>query len=180
MDDGRLIERVRAGDDAAFEAIVRRHRGVLHGFATKLMSGSRADGDDVVQEALMRALAGLRATDRPIALRPWLFMIVRNRAVDHLRAPVRRHTEGDERLALLPGGDRVSNDPADRAVAGEELAEVVRAIGALPERQRLALVSRELGGASHAQIAAGLGTTVAGAKSLILRARSAVADTIAA
>ena len=180
MTDERLVERVRAGDDAAFEAIVRRHRGVLHGFATKLMGGSRADADDVVQEALVRALAGLRAADRPIALGPWLFVIVRNRAIDHLRAPVRRHTEGDERLAMLPGSDRVSGDPADRAVAGEELAEVVHAIGALPERQRLALVSRELGGSSHVEIAAGLGTTVAGAKSLILRARSAVAETLAA
>jgi RNA polymerase sigma factor (sigma-70 family) len=141
------------------------------------MGGSRADAEDVVQEALVRALAGLRATDREIALRPWLFMIVRNRAMDHLRAPARRRSEGPERLALLSSVDA---DPAAAAETAEELRAVVRAIGALPERQRLALVRRELGGESHAELADGLETTIPGAKSLLVRARREVAAAMAA
>ena len=177
MTDEWLIRRVRAGDSAAFDAVVRRHRAALLGFATKLMGGSRADAEDVVQEALVRALAGLRATDREIALRPWLFMIVRNRAMDHLRAPARRRSEGPERLALLSAVDA---DPAVAAEAAEELRAVVRAIGGLPERQRLALVRRELGGESHAELADGLATTIPGAKSLLVRARREVAAALAA
>ena len=178
--DERLVEQVRAGDDAAFEAIVRRHRGALLGFATTIMGGSRADAEDVVQDALLRALAGLRATGRSIALRPWLFMVVRNRAVDHLRRPARRRTEGPERLELLHGTDATSADPAERAVANEALREVVEAIAALPERQRRALAGRELGGFSHADLAARLDTTIPGAKSLLVRARRTVADAVAA
>ena len=174
MTDERLIARVRAGDDAAFEAIVRRHRDALLGFATRIMRGAQADAEDIVQEALMRALAGMRATDRAIALRPWLYMVVRNRAVDHLRAPARRRSEGPERLELVHGTDATSADPADRAVANEALREVVGAVAALPERQRRALAGRELAGSSHVELAAELGTSVAGAKSLLTRARRTV------
>ena len=171
MGDEQLVRRVREGDDEAFAAIVRRHREPLVGFATKLMGGSRADAEDVVQEALVRALAGLRASTRPIAVRPWLFTIVRNRAFDHLRAPARRWTEGDGRLRLVadPGAG-----PAERAEAGEELRAVMRAIAALPARQRDALAARELGGASHVELARTMGTTVPGAKSLLVRARASV------
>lgn len=177
MTDEQLVRRVREGDDEAFAAIVRCHRDPLLGFATRLMGGSVADGEDVVQEALVRALDALRADDRAIALRAWLFAIVRNRAFDHLRAPHRRRTEGDSRLQLVV--DRGA-DPAERAVAGEELRAVVGAIAALPARQRRALAERELGGASHVELARAMGTTIPGAKSLIVRARAAVAHARAA
>ncbi|HEX2084268.1 MAG TPA: sigma-70 family RNA polymerase sigma factor [Solirubrobacteraceae bacterium] len=177
MDDDRLVEQVRAGSDEAFERIVRRYRGPLVGFAAKALGGSLADAEDVVQDALIRALHGLRATERPIALRPWLYMVVRNRAIDHARAPARRRSDGDERLALLPALDA---DPAERAVAREELHAVVGAIAALPPRQRLALAGRELGGASHAELADRLDTSVSAAKSLILRGREAVTAAVAA
>ena len=177
MTDEQLVRRVREGDDDAFAAIVRRHRRLLLGFATRLMGGSTADGEDVVQEALVRALDALRADDRPIALRPWLFTIVRNRAFDHLRSPHRRWTDGDGGLRLVV--DRGA-DPAERAVASEELRVVVAAIAALPARQRQAFAARELGGASHADLASALGTTIPGAKSLIVRARAAVAHARAA
>ncbi len=175
--DAVLVARVRQGDDEAFEAIVRRHREPLGRYAARLMGGSAADADDVVQEALLRALAGLRATDRPMALRPWLFMIVRNRALDHLRAPARRRNDGDARLALAPA---LGADPEERAAARATFDAVVAAVAALPARQRLALVERELGGSSHVELAERLGTTVPGAKSLLVRARRATAEALAA
>ena len=178
LDDERLVGRVRAGDDAAYAAIVRRYRPALVAFAARLLGDGAADAEDVVQDALVRALPALRAGDRPMAVRPWLYMIVRNRAFDHLRTPAARHrADTAERLALVahPHGD-----PADRAVAREELARVVAEIARLPDRQRLALVERELSGTSHADIAAELGTSVSATKSLILRARVAVTEAVAA
>jgi RNA polymerase sigma factor (sigma-70 family) len=174
--DERLVARVRAGSDDAYERVVARYREPLLGFATKLLGGSRDDAEDVVQDAFMRALPALRASDRPMALRPWLYMIVRNRAFDHLRH--RRPAEGDERLALVPAPDHA--DPAAGALAREELGAIVAEIARLPERQRLALVRRELGGATHRELAGELRTSVGATKSLLVRARTTLSEAVAA
>ena len=174
--DARLVDRVRAGSDDAFAQIVARYREPLTGFAARLLGGRHADAEDVVQDAFIRALPALRASDRPMVLRPWLYMIVRNRAFDLRRA--QRPTDPSERLALVPAPDRA--DPAVDAAARAELALVVAELGRLPERQRLALVRRELGGVTHRELAEELGTTVAATKSLLVRARHALEDAMAA
>jgi RNA polymerase sigma-70 factor (ECF subfamily) len=174
--DDQLVARVRAGSDDAYGAIVRRYHEPLLGFAARLAGGSHADAEDIVQDAFIRALPSLRASDRPMALRPWLYMIVRNRAFDHIRG--RRPADGDERLSLVPAPAHA--DPAAGALAREELGEVVAGIGRLPERQRLALVRRELGGASHRELADELGTSVGATKSLLVRARTALSEAVAA
>jgi RNA polymerase sigma factor (sigma-70 family) len=112
-----------------------------------------------------------------MTLRPWLYMIVRNRAFDQLRSASARRTESDDRLRLVA---QAESDPADRAVAREELDEVVASIAALPERQRLALVGRELNGSSHLELAHALHTTVPGVKSLLVRSRQALVAAAAA
>jgi len=178
LTDAQLVARVRAGDDRAFEAVVARFGEPLVGFAARLAGGSHADAEDVVQDAVIRALPALRASDRPMLLKPWLYMIVRNRAYDLHRAARGRPTEDGHRLSLVPAP--AAADPVDRAIAREELDRVVGEIGRLPERQRLALVRRELGGATHRELADELSTTVAGTKSLLVRARSALSEAVAA
>lgn len=174
--DDHLVARVRAGSDAAYEQIVARYREPLLGFAARLVGGSHADAEDVVQDAFIRALRGLRASDRPMVLRPWLYMIVRNRAYDHLRT--QRPADSSERLSVVAAPDRF--DPYVSAAAREELDRVVTEIGRLPDRQRLALVQRELGGASHRELSAALGTSVPATKSLLVRARTSLAVAVAA
>src|ERR687897_361583 len=95
MSDDELVARFRSGDDAPFDEIPRRYRRPLTAFARRLLGASGGDSEDVVQESFMRAYRGLRATDRPMALRAWLYMIVRNRALDELRGPQRRATYAD-------------------------------------------------------------------------------------
>jgi RNA polymerase sigma factor (sigma-70 family) len=103
-----------------------------------------------------------------MTVRPWLYMIVRNRALDELRSPRRTGEFDDEvRLAAVPDGD-----PADRCAERDELRHLVAEIGRLPERQRLALVLREFDGRSHAETARALHTTVPATKSLLIRARA--------
>jgi RNA polymerase sigma-70 factor (ECF subfamily) len=176
ISDERLVALVRAGSDDAFAAIVTRYREPLTGFAAKLLGGRHADAEDVVQESFVRALRGLRAGDRAMTLRPWLYMIVRNRAFDHLRAE--RRTEDPERLELVTAP--AASEPFVSAAAREELDHVVAEIARLPERQRLALVRRELGGATHRELAGELGTTVAATMSLLVRARTQLASAMAA
>ncbi|HVF78732.1 MAG TPA: RNA polymerase sigma factor, partial [Solirubrobacteraceae bacterium] len=146
----------------------RRYHGALLAFARRMLNASGGDAEDVVQDALIRAYRGLRVTDRPMALRPWLYMIVRNRALDQLRSPQRAGTYDDE-FAL----NAVSTaDAAQRVQERDDMRQLVAEIARLPERQRMALVMREFDGCSHVETARRLQTTVPATKSLIIRARS--------
>ncbi len=170
--DDELVASFRAGGDDAFAEIYRRHRGALRSFAERVLRDLRSDADDVVQESFIRARRGLRANDRPVALRPWLYMIVRNCAIDELRA--RRHIatlDDDHELSTI-----ATLDVAQHAEQRAELYALVALIGQLPQRQRLALVLRELDDRSHIQTAQLLQTTVPATKSLISRARATLTE----
>src|SRR4051795_5882350 len=177
LTDERLVALVRAGRDDAFGAIPERYHDPLNAFARRLLSGTGHDAEDVVQDAFIRALAGLRATDNEMHLRPWLYMIVRNRAMDELRKPARVAAELDEVAHLRPAEGA---DPALRAIERELLGDVVAGIGRLPERQRVALVMRELEGATHVEMSEALSTSVPATKSLLVRARGALQEAVAA
>jgi RNA polymerase sigma factor (sigma-70 family) len=168
LTDDQLVALFRTGNDAAFSEIHRRFHTALIAFARRMLRGSGHDPEDVVQDAFIRAYRGLRVTDRPMALRPWLYMIVRNRALDELRGPQRSEAYDDE-IRMAPVTDA---DPAHCFAQRVEMRELVAEIGRLPERQRMALVMREFDGRSHAETARALHTTVPATKSLIIRARS--------
>jgi RNA polymerase sigma factor (sigma-70 family) len=165
--DDHLVEAFRAGSEAAFTEMHHRYAEPLLTFARRMLRGTGVDAEDVVQDAFVRAHLALRATDRPMALRAWLYMIVRNRALDGLRAR-RASCSLDERDVALS----CPSDPVEAALQRDELRRVVDELARLPERQRLALVQRELCGTSHADLADQLGTTVSATKSLIIRART--------
>jgi RNA polymerase sigma factor (sigma-70 family) len=165
-DDADLVAAFRAGSEAAFTEMHRRYREPLLGFTRRMLRGTGLDAEDVVQDAFIRAHLALRATDRPMALRAWLYMITRNRALDALRTR-RASCSLEERDAAACLGD-----PVQAALQRDELRRIVDELGRLPERQRLALVQRELCGESHADLADRLGTTVSATKSLIIRART--------
>src|SRR3954463_1007466 len=104
--DAQLVELVRGGDDRAFAAIHDRYEARLVAFARQLLGGAHHDAEEVVQDAFVRALHALRADDREMALKAWLFTIVRNRELDVPRRPVRT-TDIDPPAAVLrhgPGG----------------------------------------------------------------------------
>jgi RNA polymerase sigma factor (sigma-70 family) len=176
LTDDELVTRFRSGDDAAFTVIHDRFRGALLAFARRMLRGSGHDPEDIVQDAFIRAYRGLRVTDRAMVLRPWLYMIVRNRALDELRSPQRTDCFDDQAgLAAVPAAD-----PAQCVAERDEMRQLVAEIGRLPERQRMALVLREFDGRSHAETARALHTTVPATKSLIIRARSNLGAAVAA
>ena len=164
--DEDLVRRLRAGDEHAFEAIDRRYRGPLTGYARRVLRRSEHDAHDVVQDVLLAAHGTLLRDDRPVALRAWLYRLTLNRAIDEIRRA--RHGEVE-----LPEdrGDAGAGDPAAVLSRRETLHELVEDIAALPERQRTALLARELDGASAEQIGGELGLSTAGAQMLIVRAR---------
>src|SRR3954467_11704049 len=85
--DEQLVDLVRAGDDRAFAAIHDRYEARLAAYARQLLGGAHHDAEEVVQDAFVRALGALRANDREMALRAWLYTIVRNPAPAVLPPP---------------------------------------------------------------------------------------------
>jgi RNA polymerase sigma-70 factor (ECF subfamily) len=174
--DEQLVALVRAGDDRAFQAIHDRYQPRLQAFARQLLGGAHHDAEEVVQDAFVRALAALRADQRDMALKAWLYTIVRNRALDVLRRPVRT-TDLEPHVAALR--DR-AGDPHERSACAEDLDALVADLKRLPERQRTALVLHEMGGASHEAIGRRLHVSAGGSKALVSRARAGLAHMRAA
>src|SRR5438552_4185990 len=90
--DERLVAQVRRGSEAAFEAVYdRHHRGVLA--FCRHMLGSAEEAEDAVQHTFLAAYRDLSGSDKPIALRAWLYAIARNRCLTVLRARRERPLE---------------------------------------------------------------------------------------
>ncbi len=159
--DAALAERFAAGDEAAFDVIYERHRPVVLAVAMGVL-GTPHDAEDATQETFSALATALR-NNPPADLRPWLIRVARNAAIDATRR--RRH-----RLLTFDG--EIPEIPARPAGAGQaELAVVLDGIRELPEGQRMALLMRELGGHSYAEIAELLETDQEAVKGLIARAR---------
>src|SRR4051812_20742201 len=169
MGDDTLVGLIAAGSDDAFAALVDRYRPRLVRFARGFVSGGTADAEDVVQDALVRAVRALRNGSRPDALGPWLHRITRNCALD-LNASRRRHPVVE--LVDHAGWEGLIAEDADTAVERSlGVRGLVADVGRLPDTQRSALVLRELEGRSYADIADELDVTVPAVKSLLVRAR---------
>jgi RNA polymerase sigma factor (sigma-70 family) len=161
--DDRLVRLVRAGSDTAFEEIVRRYRPPLVAFAAAY---GPPDPEDVVQESLTRSWQSLRQSTGEMNLKPWLYTIVRNRALN-----AKRNNRAHEELTDQIDGVR---QPADIVLTNEELGRVVAAVAALPQQQREALVRSALEGHTHEQIGAAIGASPGAVRQLIFRGRTAV------
>src|ERR1700704_4752851 len=81
--DERLVDLVRAGHEAAFEAIVARYRRPLLRYCGGILSGGRAE--DAVQQTFLKAFDAMRRGDSQLNLRPWLYRIAHNTALNALR-----------------------------------------------------------------------------------------------
>jgi RNA polymerase sigma factor (sigma-70 family) len=163
--DPRLALLCHQGSEAAFEEIVRRYRAPLLAYAATI-SPQRAD--DVTQEALTKAFLGLKR-GQINELRPWLYTVVRNTALDDLQANRRIHEQLDESY------DGVEQPP-QAIERRQQLAAIVAGLMDLPERQREAIVKHELEGLEHKQIAGDLGVSVGAVKQLIHRGRRRLRD----
>jgi RNA polymerase sigma factor (sigma-70 family) len=164
--DRRLVKLVREGYESAFEEIVRRYRRPLDRFAAAIVGGR---SEDVTQDAFSKALLALRGTTTEIELKPWLYRIVRNTALNEIRdAPPATEELGE----ATPGGCSAAIEAERR----EEIGELMERLRALPEPQRAAIVMRELEGLGHEEIAAALGVSGGAARQAIYRARQSLRD----
>ncbi|WP_249010325.1 RNA polymerase sigma factor [Conexibacter sp. DBS9H8] len=168
--DEQLVELFRAGHDEAFRAIHDRYRTRLFAYTRQMLPQSRQDAEDALQDVFIRAYAGLRASDRHVALRAWLYRIAHNRCVDHLRKNTPIPTDELEATSR-----DVATDPIAATEQREALAKLVTDVQRLPEQQRSALLLRELSGMSYQELADSLDLTIPAIKSLLVRARGGLA-----
>ena len=188
-DDAQLARRTVEGDQAAFDEIMRRHNQRLYRLAVSVLADA-TEAEDVLQESYVRAFYAMASYTGNGSLGAWLARIVRNEAIDRLRARDHRRVRimlatdlaGD---APLPGetlsddaGGAVIDDSASARSdphTATELAELrgtlERAIGRLPEQFRAAFVLREVEGMTVEEAAQYLGIRPATVKTRDYRAR---------
>jgi RNA polymerase sigma factor (sigma-70 family) len=161
--DERLVDLVRAGCEPAFETIVERYRRPLTGYVRRILPTERAE--DAVQQTFVNAYEAIRRDDAELKLRPWLYRIAHNTALNGLR---------DRGLGDQPPDERMDGvERPDQAFERRQgLAQVIAAVEDLPERQRDAIVLRELEGRSYEEISAALGVTSGAVRQLLHRARA--------
>ncbi len=172
--DEQLVELFRAGHDEAFRVIYDRYRQRLFAYTRQMLPASRHDAEDALQDIFVRAYSGLRASDRKLALRAWLYRVAHNRCIDELRRPTPPPPDVLE-LVRAP-----IHDPTAEAEQRESLRRLVADVRRLPEQQRSALLMRELAGMTYADVATALGVSVPAVKSLLVRARIGLAQSIEA
>ncbi len=168
--DEQLVASFRDGNNEAFRVIYDRYRQRLFAYTRQMLPGSRQDAEDALQDVFVRAFGGLRANDRELALRAWLYRIAHNRCIDELRRPA---PPGPELMELVRPP---LHDPIAEAEQREALRRLIADVRRLPGQQRSALLMRELAGMSYLEIADALTISVPAVKSLLVRARVGLAQ----
>jgi RNA polymerase sigma factor (sigma-70 family) len=148
-------------------------RPELHRYCARLM-GSVIDGEDVVQDTLVRALMALPDLDETTPLRPWLFRIAHNRALDLLRSRLVRKAEP---IDVAPDvADPASPDPMEMLMRQEAVKTAVSRFAELPILQRSVVILKDVLDESLAEIAALLDLTVDAVKGHLARGRASLRE----
>ncbi len=180
--DSALVERVRAGDEAAFELLFKTYYRALCNFLYSYLHSAET-AEDVVQSVFLRVWQK-RGDWAPVAgARAYLFAACRNSALDHLRhdriveqSVARSRSPRDPD----PGSGSPPPDP-DTALHASELAEAIgRAVEALPERRRAVVLLRWQHQLTNLEIARALGISEKGVEAHVSRALAGLRDRLSA
>ena len=153
-------------------------RPELHRYSARLM-GSVIDGEDVVQDTLVRAFVALedmtkQGLEETPPLRPWLFRIAHNRALDLLRSRAVRMTEPID--AALDIADSANPDPVEMLMRREAVKTAVSRFAELPTLQRSVVILKDVLDESLIEIAALLNLTVDAVKGHLARGRANIRE----
>jgi RNA polymerase sigma factor (sigma-70 family) len=157
------VDRASKGDRRAIAAIFERYQQELYGFCLGIL-GEPEDAQDALQNTMVQVLKALPGEEREIALRPWLYRIAHNEAVELRRT---RHPVQALDDYLVDAQSSV----AERAEQREQLGWLLKDLADLPDRQRAVLVMRELNGLDFAEVGAALDTSAAVVRQSLYEAR---------
>jgi len=168
LDTELLLERCRAGDELAWEALVREYQSRVYA-VTRHYLRDPEEARDTAQEVFIRLYQRLDAYDGRDSFKAWLLQVARNASIDRLRRIKARPPAVDLQAAEieLPGGD----DPAANAAGHARRRLLYRAIAALSPKNREVLLLKEIQGLKLEEVAGMLGLPLGTVKSRSNRAR---------
>jgi RNA polymerase sigma factor (sigma-70 family) len=167
--DARLVRIAVRGEQRAFAAIFQRYHQELYRYCRAIL-GDDEEAGDALQNTMLKVMRALPGESREIALRPWLYRIAHNEAIALLRQR-QPSAELSEEIANLTDAP-----PEHRVQQRERLRHLVADLRSLPDRQRGALVMRELNGVDYSAIGAAFGTSSAVARQTVYEARVALQE----
>ncbi len=177
LTDAQIMRKAAAGNLDAFDVLVRRHQGAVFNVAAKML-GDISTAEDITQQVFIRIYRNAGTYQPSAKFTTWIFTIVRNLVFNECARRKRRRGWFSMDAPLLGEGAESEEYPDERAAnagaqtAQRELeAEVEKALAALPENQRLAIVMLRDENASYEQVAQVLGVSLSSVKSLVFRAR---------
>ena len=164
--DAEVVARVIAGDTEEYARLVNRYQRALYRHAVSMVLNHDAAAD-MVQDAFVRAYTNLKGCRDHGRFRAWLFQTLRNRCLDYLKEPRRRHVRLDDAEPLLDTAD----GPSALAERNELRSDITRALGELPPEQREAFVMHYVDDMAYEAMAELVDASVSALKMRALRAR---------
>lgn len=158
-DDRTLVAAFRAGERAAFDVIVVRHRRNVYQLCYRFVN-NHEDASDLAQDVFVRAFRGLESFKGDASLATWLYRVGVNTCLN--RVAMKKPLTAPLEAAAHVDGRAVS--PFDALLRSERTEVVRRAIDKLPPKQRATLMLRIYQDCSHEEIATALGSTVGAVK----------------
>ncbi|HEU4630197.1 MAG TPA: sigma-70 family RNA polymerase sigma factor [Gemmatimonadaceae bacterium] len=152
-DEPQLVARLRAGETAAFDVLVRRYLPRALAVARRLL-GDAHDAEDLVQDAFLRALDKIDRCDPERGFGPWFFRLLVNAGLSARKARARRTTDAED-----PDAPSLEAGPLEQVERGEVRDRFRAALARLSPRQRLIVEMFEMDGLATHEIAAALAVT---------------------
>jgi len=165
--DLELVERIRAGDGSAFEALYRQHATRLYNLASR-MTGARGEADDLLQDIFLLAYRKIASFRGESSLGTWLYRLAMNHCLDVLRNRQTRMGQQTDSLDAPEAAPVASPVPVLSAVSRIDLE---RAIAALPPACRAAFLLHDVEGFGHQEVGTMLGVSEGTSKSQVHKAR---------
>lgn len=178
--DVALMLRVKTGDHAAFQELVERHQNVIVGTVAKML-GNASDAPDIAQQVFIRLWKSAPRYKRKAKFTTFLFTIMRNLVFNESKKRSRQKThslEERESESFQQVADSPEKSPDSEVLQGELQAAVDKAINALPEKQRMAVILRRYENMAYDQIAEILDISVSAVKSQLFRARAELRESL--
>ncbi len=171
--DAQLMLRVRQGDETSFALLLERHRAPVVNFLHRMVQ-NRAVSEELAQEVFLRVYRSRETYEPTAKFTTWLFRIATHLALNWIRDGKKEKSNESLNKEVMEGMER---QVADRKPSIEQtmiyevrVQEIRKAIEALPEKQRAAVLMHKYQGLDYSQISGALRCTESAVKSLLFRA----------